>query len=115
MICEREEEIEAFIPQEYWSIHTIMDKDGKLFEAEVNKYKNKKIEIKNEEEANKIKEFLLNPETEFIVDKVTKKSYVPYSAGLNFDVYSGKSKKDTTCVLSLPIAIIIVLTNNCFF
>ena len=50
-----------------------MDKDGKLFEAEVNKYKNKKIEIKNEEEANKIKEFLLNPETEFIVDKVTKK------------------------------------------
>ena len=73
MICEREEEIEAFIPQEYWSIHTIMDKDGKLFEAEVNKYKNKKIEIKNEEEANKIKEFLLNPETEFIVDKVTKK------------------------------------------
>ena len=73
MICEREEEIEAFIPQEYWPIHTIMDKDGKLFEAEVNKYKNKKIEIKNEEEANKIKEFLLNPETEFVVDKVTKK------------------------------------------
>lgn len=73
MICEREEEIEAFVPKEYWSIHTIMDKDGKLFEAEVNKYKNKKIEINNEEEANKIKEFLLNPETEFIVDKVTKK------------------------------------------
>ena len=73
MICEREEEIEAFVPKEYWSIHTVMDKDGKLFEAEVNKYKNKKIEINNEEEANKIKEFLLNPETEFVVDKVTKK------------------------------------------
>ena len=73
MICEREEEIEAFVPKEYWSIHTIMDKNGKLFEAEVNKYKNKKIEINNEEEANKIKEFLLNPETEFVVDKVTKK------------------------------------------
>ncbi len=73
MICEREDEIKAFVPQEYWSIHTIMDKDGKLFEAEVNKYKNKKIEIKNEEDANKIKEFLLNPQTEFIVEKVTKK------------------------------------------
>ena len=73
MICEREEEIEAFVPKEYWSVHTIMDKDGKLFEAEVNKYKNKKIEINNEEEANKVKEFLLSPETEFIVDKVTKK------------------------------------------
>ena len=73
MICEREEEIEAFVPKEYWSIHTIMDKDGKLFDAEVNKYKNKKIEINKEEEANKIKEFLLNPDTEFVVDKVTKK------------------------------------------
>lgn len=73
MICEREEEIEAFVPKEYWSIHTIMDKDGKIFEAEVNKYKSKKIEINNEEQANKIKEFLLNPTTEFTVDKVTKK------------------------------------------
>ena len=63
MICEREEEIEAFIPKEYWSIHTIMDKDGKLFEAEVNKYKGKKIEINNEEEANKIKEYLLDKQS----------------------------------------------------
>ena len=73
MICEREEEIEAFIPKEYWSVHTIMDKEGKCFEAEVNKYKGKKFDINNEEEANKIKEFLLNPQTEFIVEKVTKK------------------------------------------
>ncbi len=73
MICEREEEIEAFVPKEYWSVHTIMDKDGKLFEAEVNKYKGKKFDINNEEEANKIKEFLLNSSTEFKVEKVTKK------------------------------------------
>lgn len=57
MICEREEEIEAFIPQEYWSIHTIMDKDGKLFEAEVNKYKNKKIEIKMRKKQIRLKNF----------------------------------------------------------
>ncbi len=73
MICEREEEIEAFIPKEYWSVHTIMDKDGKLFEAEVNKHKGKKFDINNEEEAAKIKEILLNPSTECIVEKVTKK------------------------------------------
>lgn len=73
MICEREEEIEAFVPKEYWSIHTIMDKEGKCFEAEVNKYKGKKFDINNEEEANKIKEYLLNPNTEYTVDKVTKK------------------------------------------
>ena len=73
MICEREEEIEAFVPKEYWSVHTIMDKDGKLFEAEVNKYKGKKFDINNEEEANRIKEVLLNPNTECAVEKVTKK------------------------------------------
>ena len=54
MICEREEEIEAFVPVEYWSIHTELEKDGGVFEAELSKYKDKKIEIPNEEEANKI-------------------------------------------------------------
>ncbi len=73
MICEREEEIEAFVPKEYWTVHTIMDKGGKLFEAEVNKHKGKKFDINNEDEANKVKEFLLNPTTEFVVEKVTKK------------------------------------------
>ena len=73
MICEREEEIEAFVPKEYWSIHALMDKDGKTFEAEVTKHKGKKFDINNEEEATKIKEFLLNSATEFKVDKVNKK------------------------------------------
>lgn len=76
MICEREEEIEAFVPQEYWSIHTDLDKDGKVFEAELSKYKNKAIEktIKNQEEAQKIVDYLKDPAREFEVAKVTKKS-----------------------------------------
>ena len=73
MICEREEEIEAFVPKEYWSIHAIMDKKGKTFEAEVSKYKNKKIEINNEEQAEKIKQYLLEPDCKFLVEKVTQK------------------------------------------
>ena len=73
MICEREEEIEAFVPKEYWSVHAIMDKEGKCFEAEVNKYKGKKFDIANEDAAAKIKEILLNPQTECVVEKVTKK------------------------------------------
>ena len=44
MICEREEEIEAFVPQEYWSIHADMEKDGKIFEAELSKIKDKAVE-----------------------------------------------------------------------
>ena len=39
---------------------------------------------------------------------------VLYTDGANFDVYNGNNRNDTTCVLSLPIAIIIVLINNCF-
>ncbi len=74
MICEREDEIEAFIPKEYWSIHTIMDKEGKLFEAEVVKHKGKKFDINNEEEATAIKNYLLSPKLEYKVDKVTQKT-----------------------------------------
>ncbi|MCM1338082.1 MAG: type I DNA topoisomerase [Muribaculaceae bacterium] len=76
MICEREEEIEKFIPQEYWSIHANLDKDGKLFDAELSKIKGKSVEktIKNKEEAQKIVDYLTNPQTEFEVGKVTKKT-----------------------------------------
>lgn len=76
MICEREEEIEAFVPQEYWSIHTILDKDGKSFEAELSKIKGKAVDknIKNNEEAQKIVDFLKNYPSEFDITKVTKKT-----------------------------------------
>ena len=74
MICEREEEIEAFIPQEYWSIHAILAKEGKTFEAELSKYKGKSIEktIKNEEQAKKIVDELAK--SQFNVAKITNKT-----------------------------------------
>ncbi len=74
MICEREDEIEAFVPQEYWSIHAELAKDGKIFEAEVAKHKDKPVEknIKNEEEAQKIVDYL--KKSDFLVSKVTNKS-----------------------------------------
>ena len=76
MICEREEEIEAFKPQEYWSIHANLDKEGKQFEAELSKIKGKSVEktIKNQEEAQKIVDYLTNPATQYEVSKVTKKT-----------------------------------------
>lgn len=76
MICEREEEIEAFVPQEYWSIHTDLEKDGKVFEAELSKIKDKAVEksIKNQEDAQKIVDYLQEPAREFEVAKVTKKT-----------------------------------------
>lgn len=76
MICEREDEIEAFVPQEYWSIHANLDKDGKEFEAELSKIKGKSVEktIKSKDDAQKIVDYLTNPQTQYEVSKVTKKS-----------------------------------------
>lgn len=73
MICEREEEIEAFVPVEYWSISVDLDKSGITVEAELAKYKDKKIEINNETEAKKIVDFLNDKNTEYKVSKISKR------------------------------------------
>ena len=52
LIVDREREIEAFIKEEYWTITSVFDKDN--FEAELFEYNHKKIEIKNEAEADRI-------------------------------------------------------------
>src|SRR5262249_25210189 len=52
LIVEREQEIRAFVPQEYWSIHAMMDAgQPPIFEAKLVKYKGEDIEIKNQEGA----------------------------------------------------------------
>ncbi len=55
LIVDREREIEAFNPEEYWTI-TAKFTD---FDANLEKYKNKKIEIKTEEEADTVLNNLL--------------------------------------------------------
>lgn len=73
MICEREDEIEAFTPVEYWSIMAELDQKGTKIEAELSRYKDKKIEISNEAEAQKIVEFLTDKSTKFEVTKIAKR------------------------------------------
>ncbi len=73
MICEREKLIEAFVPEEYWTISADFEKNKKTYSAELSKYKGKKIEIKSEEESNKIVTDLSKPDLKFIVDTITKK------------------------------------------
>jgi len=73
MICEREDEIEAFTPVEYWSIMAELEKDGTIIEAELSKYKDKKIEINNEEEALAIVKFLADKNTKYEVSKITER------------------------------------------
>ncbi len=70
MICEREDEIETFVPVEYWSISADLKKGSTSFSAELQKYKDKKIEIKNEEEAQKIVNELNDKNLKYEVSKV---------------------------------------------
>ncbi len=56
MICDREEEIRAFIPEEYWTIDAkfIPQGEKKAFAASFYGTNEEKLEIKNEAEANEI-------------------------------------------------------------
>ena len=54
LICDREKEIREFIPKEYWSIDCVLKKERKKFPVRLSTYKNKKIELENEEDANKV-------------------------------------------------------------
>ena len=73
IICEREREIQAFEPEEYWSITANLEGDSPpSFEAKLVKKDNKKIKIQNEKNANEILGELAN--SDFIVDKIIKKT-----------------------------------------
>ena len=77
LIVDREREIEAFKSEEYYTITAIFNE----FDAELFKYKNKKIEIKSEKEANDILDKLSNSfKIEDIERKETKKrSRLPFT------------------------------------
>ena len=61
LLCERENEIGKFVPQEYWSIEADCEKDKEEFISKLNIYKNKKLEqfdINNEADADAAKQLL---------------------------------------------------------
>src|SRR5258707_2673568 len=55
LIVEREQEIRAFVPQEYWTIHAMLDPgEPPIFQANLVKYACEDIEVSNQEAADKI-------------------------------------------------------------
>lgn len=70
MICDREKEIEEFIPKEYWSIECKLNKDKKDFLVKLISKNNKKIEINTKEESDNIIKEL--KKGKFIVHKIKK-------------------------------------------
>ena len=77
LIVDREREIEAFIPEEYWTITTNFGE----FESELFKYKNEDIELHSKEDADKV---LGEISDTYVVESVekkekTKKSKLPFT------------------------------------
>jgi DNA topoisomerase-1 len=55
LIVEREQEIRAFVPKEYWTIHALLGADEPpSFEAKLIKYKGQDIEVPDEAEAQRV-------------------------------------------------------------
>jgi len=55
LIVEREQLIRAFVPQEYWTIHAMLEAgEPPIFEAKLSKFKGEDIEVGNKEAADKI-------------------------------------------------------------
>ena len=54
LICEREKEVESFIPEEYWSLDGEFSKGKTKFPGQLVQYKGEKIDINDEKEVTKI-------------------------------------------------------------
>jgi DNA topoisomerase-1 len=72
VICEREEEIERFVPREYWTIEAGFKKDKTEFRAKLVKFNDSKVEIGSEKEADHILESV--KKEEFIVTQIDEKT-----------------------------------------
>ncbi|MDE5412978.1 type I DNA topoisomerase [Alkalihalobacterium chitinilyticum] len=71
MIIDRENEIKAFVPEEYWSIQASFSMEDDQFEAKFYGIGSKKVELKTEAEVNDVLGKLKG--NSFIVDSVKKK------------------------------------------
>jgi len=72
LICEREEEIKAFVPEEYWSITAkLKGEKTEPFEAKLFRIDQKKAKVENEEQAKTVVEEA--GREKFIVDKIERK------------------------------------------
>lgn len=77
LVVDREKEIRAFVPQEYWSIEAVFDKEIEAILVEFDTKKIEKLSIKTKEESQKIVDRV--KDEEFKVAKIEKKRKVTKS------------------------------------
>ena len=73
MICDREKEIQSFVPEEYWSIAAILQENDRssVFQANLVTVDNEKVSIGNEDQAKTIKDEL--EQSSFVVTSVKRR------------------------------------------
>ena len=77
LICEREKEVEDFLPEEYWSLDADFMKGKSKFSAQLVKYSGEKPELKSEDEVKKIIEKIKSSECKVATKKTTEKTVRP--------------------------------------
>ena len=77
LICEREEEVENFIPEEYWSLDADFVKGKTKFTAQLVKYKGENPELNSEKTVNQIIEEIKNSQCVVSNIKQTEKTVRP--------------------------------------
>ncbi len=86
IICDRENQIKAFIPKEYWTIQALLSrsdaKTDKEFTARLTEYNGKKLTLNNKEETDRVLAAL--DKDGFVVTSVeqkerSKKAYAPFT------------------------------------
>ena len=77
LICEREKEVEDFIPEEYWSLDADFAKGKAKFTAQLVQYQGKKPELRNEASVNDIIEKIRGAKCTVGVIKHSDKSVRP--------------------------------------
>lgn len=77
LICEREKEVEDFLPEEYWSLDADFIKGKSNFTAQLVKYKGEAPELKSEDAVKDIIEKIKNSESKVSSIKKTEKTVRP--------------------------------------
>jgi len=80
LICEREEEIDNFVPEDYWVFNGFFIHKNGEFEADLRKINGKKTVVSSKKEADKIKNDLKNADfkvKEFKKEDVKKSTFPP--------------------------------------
>lgn len=112
MITDREEEILAFVPEEYWSLIAMLYKEGKkskTFKAVFNDINGKKVKLTNEEQVRGIEKEL--KEATYTIDNVKKslskvKPYAPFT--------TSTLQQDASIKFNLPVPKVMSLAQQLY-